>query len=152
MPMIRQLGFNPRNGFKRLQPSINYAPLFEKSNVIREILWGIRYEYLTSLENQLLLTENLQFTLGEMRFESGEEIGVQISRNFELLDTDFDILRDNSVIVPPGEYTNWGYEIEASTASFRKLSGSIGYEAGGFWTGNIANFGLGLDLSPLLRG
>ncbi len=87
------VGFNRRNGFKRLQPAINYAPLFEKSNVIREIEWGIYYEYLTSLENKLL-TENLRFTLGEIRFESGEKLGVQVSRNFELLDENFDILGD----------------------------------------------------------
>ena len=142
------VGFNPRNGFKRLQPSINYAPLFEKSNIIREIQWGIRYEYLTSLENKLL-TENLAFTLGELRFESGEEIEVQVFRNFEFLDENFDILGDNSLIVPPGEYANWGYELGVSTASFRKISESISYEAGGFWTGNISSFELGLIYRPL---
>ncbi|MGB5498062.1 MAG: DUF5916 domain-containing protein [Maribacter sp.] len=141
------VGFNQRNGFKRVQPALNYAPLFEESNLIRKIEWGIYYEYLTSLENKLL-TENLRFTLGEIRFESGEELGVQISRNFELLDENFDILRDGSVIVVPGKYLNWGYELEASSASFRKVSGSIGYEAGGFWTGNISSLVLGLTIRP----
>ena len=142
------VGFNPRNGFKRLQPAINYAPLFEKSNVIREIEWGIYYEYLTSLENKLL-TENLRFTLGEIRFESGDKIGVQVARGFEFLNEDFDILDDGSVIVPTGEYVNWVYELEASSASFRKVSGSIGYEAGGFWTGNISSLVLGLTIRPV---
>ena len=142
------VGFNQRNGFKRIQPALYYAPLFEKSNIIREIEWGIFYEYLTSLENKLL-TENLRFTLGEIRFESGEELGVQVSRNFELLDENFDILGDGSVIVVPGEYLNWGYELEASSASFRKVSGSIGYEAGGFWTGNISSLVLGLTIRPV---
>lgn len=142
------VGFNRRNGFKRLQPTINYAPLFEKSNVIREIEWGIDYEYLTSLENKLL-TENLKFTLGEIRFESGESLGVEVSRNFELLDENFDILGDGSVIVVPGEYVNWSYELEASSASFRKISGSIEYESGGFWTGNISSLDLGLTVRPV---
>ncbi|WP_297691591.1 DUF5916 domain-containing protein [uncultured Eudoraea sp.] len=142
------VGFNRRNGFKRLQPAINYAPLFENSNVIREIEWGIYYEYLTSLENELL-TENLRFTLGEIRFESGESLGVEISRNFELLDENFDILGDGSVIVAPGEYKNWGYELEASSATFRKVSGSIAYEDRGFWTGNISSLELGLTIRPV---
>ncbi len=142
------VGFNRRNGFKRVQPALNYAPLFEKSKIIRAIEWGIYYEYLTSLENKLL-TENLRFTLGEIRFESGEQFGVQVSRNFELLDENFDILGDGSVIVVPGEYLNWGYELEASSASFRKVSGSIGYEAGGFWTGNISSLVLGLTIRPV---
>ncbi|EAR02694.1 putative membrane associated hydrolase [Maribacter sp. HTCC2170] len=142
------VGFNRRNGFKRLQPTIKYAPLFEKSNVIREIEWGINYEYLTSLENKLL-TENLRFTLGEIRFESGESLGVEVSRNYELLDENFDILGDGSVIVVPGEYVNWNYELEASSASFRKISGSIEYESGGFWTGNISSLDLGLTVRPV---
>jgi len=142
------VGFNQRNGFRRLQPTIKYAPLFEKSKVIREIEWGIRFEYLTSLENKLL-TQNLTFTLGEIRFESGERFEAQISRNFEFLDEEFDILGDGSVIVVPGEYVNWSYELEASTASFRKISGSIAYEAGGFWTGNISSFDLGLTIRPI---
>ena len=141
------VGFNQRNGFKRLQPAINYAPLFEKSNVIREIEWGIYYEYLSSLENELL-TESLRFNLGTIRFESGDKFGVQVSRSFELLDENFDILGDSSVIVAPGEYVNWGYELEASSASFRKVSGSIGYEAGGFWTGDISSLVLGLTIRP----
>jgi hypothetical protein len=142
------VGFNRRNGFRRLQPTIKYAPLFEKSEVIREIEWSIRFEHLASLENKLL-TQNLTFTLGEIRFESGERFGVQISRNFEFLDEEFDILRDGSVIVVPGEYVNWNYELEASTASFRKISGSIAYQAGGFWTGKISSFDLGLTIRPI---
>jgi hypothetical protein len=141
------VGFNPRNGFKRLQPAINYAPLFEKSNIIREIEWGLYYEYLASLQNQLL-TENLRFTLGEIRFESGERLEVEINRNFELLDENFDILEDGSVIVVPGEYVNWSYELEVSSAPFRKVSGFIGYEAGGFWTGNISTLALGCTIRP----
>ncbi len=142
------IGFNQRNGFKRLQPGIKYAPLFEKSKVIREIEWGIDYEYLTSLENKLL-TESLGFNLATIRFESGDKLGVQVSRGFEFLNEDFDILDDDSVVVPAGEYANWGYELEASSASFRKVSGSIGYEAGGFWTGNISSLVLGLTLRPV---
>jgi hypothetical protein len=142
------VGFNRRNGFRRVQPGINYAPLFENSNLIREIEWGIFYEYLTSLNNEIL-TQNLRFTLGEVRFESGERMEVKVSRNYEYLDENFDILRDSSVIVMPGEYTNWNYEVSASTAAFHKISGSIGYEAGGFWTGHISSLELELNIRPI---
>ncbi len=141
------VGFNQRNGFRRLQPSIKYAPLFEKSKTIREIEWGIRYEYLASLEN-VLLTEELTFTLAEIRFESGERFEAEVSKNYEFLDEDFDILGDGEIIVLPDEYVNWSYELSASTASFRKISGSIDYEAGGFWTGNISSLDLGFVVRP----
>lgn len=142
------VGFNRRNGFKRFQPEISYSPLFEKSTLIREIEWRIRYEYLTSLENKLL-TENLIFTLGAITFESGEKLGFKVGRNFEFLDENFDILSDGSIVVDPGAYANWGYELEASSASFRKVSGTIGYESGGFWTGNISSLVLGLTIRPV---
>ena len=142
------VGFNRRNGFRRFQPAIRYTPLFEESDVFRSVEWGIFYEYLASLDN-FLLTENLQFTLGELRFESGEEIGVQLSRNFEFLDEEFDILRDSTVIIQPGAYTNWQYEINLSTASFRKVSAQVGYEAGGFWTGNIKQYDFEITFRPV---
>ncbi|WP_240484985.1 carbohydrate binding family 9 domain-containing protein [Arenibacter latericius] len=141
------VGFNQRNGFKRLQPAVNYAPLFEKSKIIRTIEWGIYYEYLTSLENKLL-TENLRFNLGSIRFESDDRIGVEVARNFEFLEENFDILNDGSVIVPADEYVNWRYEVEASSASYRKVSGTVGYEAGEFWTGNISSWALGVTVRP----
>ncbi len=142
------VGFNRRNNFRRLQPGISYAPLFEKSNVIREIEWSIYFEHLMSLENKLL-TQNLRLKLAEIRFESGERFEFEVSRNFEFLDEDFDILRDESVIVSPGNYVNWQYEVSASTASFRKVSAWLSYEAGGFWTGNIKETQLRLTLRPI---
>ena len=141
------VGFNQRNGFKRVQPSLKYSPLFDNSKTIREIEWGVRYEYLTSLEN-LLLTENMTFTLADLKFESGDRIGAEVSRNYEFLEETFDILGDGEIIVSPDEYINWSYELGASTASFRKISGSVDYEAGGFWTGNISNLNLGLVVRP----
>ena len=142
------VGFNRRNGFRRFQPGIRFTPLFEESKIIRSIQWGIFYEYLTSLDNKLL-TENLRFTLGEIRFESGERIELEVSGNFEFLDENFDILRDSSVIVRPGEYVNWQYEVSLSTASFRKISGSVGYEGGGFWTGKISSYDFRITFRPV---
>ena len=141
------MGFNNRNGYRRFQPAVRYEPLFEESDILRSIEWGIYYEYLASLNNKLL-TENLRFTLGQVRFESGESIELQTSRNFEFLDEEFDILRDGSVIIQPGEYTNWRYEIQVSTASFRKVSVEAGYNAGGFWTGTLNQYELEFQFRP----
>ena len=142
------MGFNRRNGYRRVQPGIFYSPLFENSNLIREVQWSVFFEHLTSLDNELL-TQNLRIKLGEIRFESGERFEVELTRNFEFLDEDFDILQDGSVIVIPGEYVTWNYSIGASTASFRKVSGSVEYEAGGFWTGDISSLELGLEFRSI---
>lgn len=141
------VGFNRRNGFRRFQPAIRYEPLFEESDVLRSIEWGFFYEYLASLNNQLL-TENLSLTLGQVQFESGERFELEVSRNFEFLDEDFDILRDGTVIIRPGEYSNWRYSIEASSASFRKVSVSLRHSGGGFWTGTNNRYGIDLRFRP----
>lgn len=141
------VGFNRRNGYRRFQPTIRYTPQFAKSDLIRSIEWSIWYERLLSLDH-MLLTENYRINLGEVRFESGERVEIGVSRNFEFLDEEFDILRDGSVIVPIGEYSNWQYEVGASSASFRKISGSIRFENGGFWTGNKTETRLRLTLRP----
>ena len=141
------VGFNQRNGFKRLQPTIRYAPLFEKSNTLREIEWELRYQYLASLSN-VLLSEEMSLSFGKVTFESGEQFEASISRNYEFLDENFDILGDGEIVIKPDEYINWRYKLGVSTASFRKISGSIDYEYGGFWTGEISNLNLGLVVRP----
>lgn len=141
------VGFNRRNGFRRFQPAIRYEPLFEESDVLRSIEWGIYYEWLASLNNKLL-TENLRFTLGQFQFESGERFEIQVSKNFEFLDETFDILRDSTVIIQPGEYRNWRYQFEVSTASFRKVSISAGYSGGGFWTGTNNRYEFEVQFRP----
>ena len=51
----------------------------------------------------MLLTENLSFTLAEINFESGERFEAKVSKNYELLDENFDILGDGQILVLPGE-------------------------------------------------
>jgi hypothetical protein len=43
------VGFAPRVGFRRLQPSITYNPLWEKSGLIRELSWQYYFEYLMEM-------------------------------------------------------------------------------------------------------
>ena len=142
------VGFNRRNGFRRFQPTFRYNPLFQKSKIIREIEWSVWFEHLLSLENKLL-TQRWRLNLLEMRFESGDRFEIQASRTFEYLDEEFDILRDESVLIAPGNYTWWQYQFRVSSASFRKVSGSVSFETGGFWTGHIEETRLRLTLRPI---
>ncbi len=136
------VGFNRRNGIKRVEPAIGYAPIFRNSKVIREITWRVLYQNLWDFDFKLL-TQNLQLILGAIRFESGERLSFEMLRNFERLTGPFDILRDERIIVPVGEYANWTTIIEASTAPFRKVVGTIEFRRGGFWTGDRTVWDIG---------
>lgn len=94
----------------------------------------LRFEYLTNLDFEPE-TINTTLTPIEIQFESGEQLEMSVSRNFEQIYEGFDILRDGTVIILPGRYRNWGVNSGFETAGFRKLSGEIEYSYEGFWTG-----------------
>lgn len=142
------VGFARRVGFRRLQPSIGFAPQFANSKVVDQVEWGIRFEHLMDLDFTLL-TQDLIFTLGEVQFSSGEEIALNVGRNYELLEEPFDIKRDGSIIIPAGDYTNWVAEVGAETAEFRKISAGFEVEYGGFWSGTYTEIEGGLRLRPI---
>ena len=141
------VGFSRRNSFRRVEPRIRFSPLLEKSSVIRELQWEISFENLMSLDWKRL-TQNIRLTPLSVRFESGDEISYQIIKNFESLEYDFNILGDNSVIIPTGDYTNWKHQIEFETANHRKIVYEIELNAEGFWSGNRTEYENTLTLRP----
>ena len=86
-----------------------------------------------------------------MRVESGDRMELSLVRNYERLESDFDILRDGSIVIPLDEYRNWEGEIELHTAQHRKVVGSVEINHGGFWSGNRTVWELGLTLRPVSR-
>ncbi|MDH3243404.1 MAG: carbohydrate binding family 9 domain-containing protein [Saprospiraceae bacterium] len=142
------VGFNPRNGFRRVEPAIGYAPLFEKSQVIRSVTWRVLYQNLWDLDFKLL-TQLLRLTMGDVTFESGERASLQLLRTYERLESPFDILRDGSIIIPVDEYIHWTAELELGTAPYRKIVGEARFQQGGFWGGDRTIYDLELTVRPL---
>ena len=133
------VGFSRRNSFRRVEPRIRFSPILEKSSTIRELKWEVSFENLMSLQWKKL-TQNIRLTPLSIRFESGDDISYQIIRNFERLEYDFDILGDNSIIIPVGNYTNWSHQIELETANYRKIVYGIELNTEGFWSGNRTEY------------
>jgi hypothetical protein len=128
------VGFVPRVGFRRLQPSITYNPLVERSNVFREVSWQYYFEYLMMLDWRPATVNHRVRVMG-LRFETGDFINFSLLHNYEFLDFTFDILRDGIFLIPVGSYNNRGYSIEASSAPFRRIGGVATFTKIGFWTG-----------------
>ena len=142
------VGFSRRNSFRRVEPRIRYSPLQEKSSLIREFSWEISFENLMSL-NWKKLTQNIRLTPLSIRFESGDEVSYQIIKNYEVLEYNFNILGDSSVIIPIGNYSNWSHQIEFETANHRKLVYEIELNIEGFWSGNRTEYQNNLTLRPI---
>ena len=142
------VGFNRRNGLRRVEPAIGYSPIFEKSTLIREVTWRVLYQNLWDLDFKLL-TQILRLLLGDIRLESGERISFQLTRNLERLEEDFDILRDESIIIPVAKYINWTLDVQLSSAPYRKIVGDLQFRRGGFWSGNRTVYEIGATVRPL---
>ena len=141
------VGFSRRNSFRRVEPRFRFSPILENSSLIRELQWEVSFENLMSLQWKKL-TQNIRLTPLSIRFESGDEISYQIIRNFERLEYNFNILGDNSIIVPIGNYTNWLHQIELETANYRKIVYEIELNAEGFWSGNRTEYQNNLTFRP----
>ncbi len=128
------IGFHPRIGFRRFQPSIGFNPLFEKSEVIRDIDFGFRFEHLMDMSWKLL-TQEFRFELFDITLMSGERFSIDVSREYERLTERFGILNNDEIVLPIDEYVMWSMDMEVATASFRPLSASVDFRTGDFWSG-----------------
>lgn len=141
------VGFAHRNGYRRLQPTVEYLPLIESSSAVREMQFGYRFEYLTDMEFDPLTTQNRPYV--GIEFESGDQLETGLARDLERLDRPFDIRRDGSVIVPPGRYVTWTWNLEASTAGYRRVAGGVEVAHGGFWSGQRSEVNTDLQVRPV---
>lgn len=142
------VGFVRRVGFRRLQPTVGYEPVFEDHSTIRQLGVTLRYEYLTDLAFNPE-TINITLTPLDLRFTTDDELEARLLYDFERLHEPFDILRDGRIIIPPGRYRTFGTEIEAGTAEYRTVSMDAEVEHGGFWSGTQTEFELGATVRPL---
>ena len=127
------VGFSRRNGFKRLQPSFSYHPRPKQYEFIRQIEFGIQYEYMTDLNDKMLKKETT-ITPFNIRFESQDEIGVKLVNLIEYLDQPFTIYGDITIPVKAYKSDEWQFKIE--TSERRMVSTEFEYQTGDFWSGN----------------
>lgn len=132
------VGFAPRIGFRRLQPTITFSPLWRKNTFIREVSWQYYFEYLMQMDWKPA-TVNHRFRVLGLRFETGDILQIQANYNYEFLDQPFDILRNGEYVIAVGDYYNLGYTVTAQSARFRKFGGSLVFGKNGFWTGTETN-------------
>ena len=126
------VGFSRRNGFKRIQPSFSYHPRPKKYDFIRQIEFGVQYEYMTDLNNNMLKKETT-ITPFNIRFESQDEVGMKIVRLVEYLDKPFSIYED--ITIPIKEYSSKELQLKFETSEKRMVSTELEYQTGDFWSG-----------------
>ena len=141
------IGFAPRNGFRRFQPSFEYSWLYSQHKRLREVVLELRHEYLMDLDFK---PETVNTSLSpEIRFIRGAEVAFMVGHDYERLRRPFDIRRDGSVIIPEGGYHTLEAEVELQTSRQRQWSMGASLRYGGFWTGSRTRVATGLNYRPL---
>lgn len=144
------VGFTPRRGFRRVQPSLQYSPRPEWWPQVRQLDFGISGEYLADLSGQLQ-TGSIGLDVLGIRFESGDQISLEYDTSFERLEREFRLHPDTArrTLIPAGDYSFGGWEINASTAGRRPVSAGFAFSRGAFWSGRRNQLGASVTVRPL---
>ena len=139
------VGFVRRNGFRRVEPNIGWRPRPDIS-WIRRFEFSAQYRYLTDLETGVAEEKQWQLNLFGVDFESGDNVSIQATRQYEFLDSSFEI--SDGVDILPGGYDYWEYSIRGRTAGRRAVSGDAQLSRGGFWDGDRSRYEMGVTWRP----
>ena len=139
------VGFNSRNGFKRIEPSVNYRPRPENWELVRQMEFGVKFEYMVDMRNRLLKRQT-KVTLFELNFESADRLSAEMINLKEYLDRDFEIIEGNTITV--GNYVTNGFHISGETSEKRMVAGELSYSTGEFWTGKKQTVESELSIKP----
>ena len=139
------VGFGRRNGFKRIQPSFSYHPRPERYDFIRQVEFGIQYEFMTDLENKMLKKQTT-ITPFNIRFESQDQLSAKIVSLIEYLDKPFTIYED--ITIPIEEYSSEELQVKFETSEKRMLSTEFEYQTGDFWNGQKQTIKTQISVKP----
>jgi hypothetical protein len=138
------VGFAPRRGFRRVQPTVGWHPR-PGGRLVRQLQFQGSLEYLTDLAGRLE-TQRVSATPIGVALHSGDEAGVEVTSMVERIDEPFKI--SEGVAIPPGTYRFTDVEASVRTARRRRISGSLEWRGGEFWSGERTRLEGDLTLRP----
>ncbi len=143
---VPSMGFVTRNGFRRVEPRVGWAPRPESIDWLRQMDFGIQFRNLTQLGTGIVEERQWQLDVFELDFESGDNVSFEATRTTEYLDYAFDV--SDGIDILPGEYTNWEWQMRGRTTGRRRVSvfGSMGW--GGFWDGSRTRMNARVTFRP----
>ena len=145
-----ELGFVQRSNVRMLRLGASYNPRPNPASGFQQLFHDVFYTRFTRLDNGLVETWKLYFTLVDWHFMSGDSLHSLFDLNptYERLFEPFEI--SPGVVLPAGEYRFTPMRIFFTSAQKRKLQGSFGLTFGNFWSGKAkaVQTGLRYQLPP----
>lgn len=140
------VGFTPRRNYRNWNPKVSWSPRLKSHPLIRGFQFEGNANINLNLRNELV-DRNIMLKPLEVEFHSGDTVELQVFRQAERLEEDFEI--SDGVLLPMGNRYDWmRYQAVYQSAARRKLSGRVEFSLGDFWDGDRREFNLQVNLRP----
>ena len=142
------LGFVNRTGIKQYDSFVRFAPRPENHPVIRQFEWNVGYRQISDSRN-VMLSQRINFGVFQMNFHSGDRIGIDLTREFERLEEDFEMGPNDTVVLAAGnQYRYNRYEIEWGMSGQRPIALGGEFRGGNYFSGTRRDFQPRLSIRP----
>jgi hypothetical protein len=128
-----EVGFVSRRGYQQLVYNLDISPRINSG--------GIKKLQFEPIESSIIYSGNgimqsAEFAISPLgiEFDSGDEIGIGIHREFDMPDEDFEIFDTTKVKAGSYWYTTYGIGLE--TSPMRTIYGEVDFITGGYYNGN----------------
>ncbi len=133
------IGFVQRRGMRKTYFRAGVSPR-PSAPWMRQVHFQANVATVWNLDNVL---ETRRGTLqGRATFESGDEVSVEVTDQYEFTLADYSI---QDVVIPAGEYPFRRYQVSLNTYRRRYAGLQTSYEFGGFWGGTRDTWSLGAN-------
>ena len=134
-----EIGFVRRDDIRRTFATGQYSPR-PAMRAVRQFTWGTSLDYIEQDTTGLLETRLAQASF-QTEFENSDRFRFDVQDSYELLDEPFEIAPDEGIAIPAGTYNFQDIFTSFSFGPQRWLSGSLSFQRGEFFDGDITTVG-----------
>jgi hypothetical protein len=135
-----EVGYVRRTDVRRSYGSLRFSPRPRRSTVIRKLTFTGSADYVTDASATTLQSREI-FGHFRIDFQSSDQVGIEHTREFELLPSRFTIAP--GVVVPAGGYTYSTTRVGYTLGQQRKVSGRLSASTGTLYGGTKSEVAYG---------
>jgi hypothetical protein len=138
------LGYMMRHGIQTFYARFGYQPRPEKGfigRLVRQLFFEASGDFYWDLSGNLE-TSRITASPLTLRTESGEQAGLEIVVNRDVLPYDFEV--SEGVVLPASPYDFTNFRLDLSTAPYRTAIFNLNYNFGEFYSGSYDDVNIGL--------
>ena len=131
-----EIGFLRRDDFRRTFTGAQYSPR-PSMRAVRQFRWGGSLDYIETGAGEV--ETRIAQARFQTEFENSDRLSFDVQESYELLVEPFDIASD--ITIPVGGHDFRDVFMSYSLGQQRRVSGSVSFQRGGFFNGDITAVG-----------